>query len=129
MTVWAVLLTRLEVVLAVVALVGAAKSAYNGVLGTVWRNINMIPEIDERQRKLADTQEKMVDATVALSIAESDDGRTVNPQEVERTLKEDGGVRDFLHQSRNGRTPYADVEDEEEISEEEARWRRRYDDG
>lgn len=126
---WATVLTRLEVLLAIGGVLAAIKSAYNGVLGTVWKNINMIPDIDERQRELADTQEKLVDATVALSIAEEDDGRTINPREVERTLREDGGVRDFLQEDTNGRSPFADVEDEKEIPEEELRWRRQGDDG
>lgn len=125
---WAGVLTRLEVILAVMGVLAAIKSAYNGVLGTVWRNINMIPEIDERQKQLADTQEKMVDATVALSIAERDDGRTISPREIERTLKDEGGVRDFLQEPTNGRSPYADVEDEEEVAGEELRWRQEEDD-
>lgn len=125
---WATLLTRLEVLLAIGGVLAAVKSAYNGVLGTVWKNINMIPDMAEQQQEQAATQEKLVDAVVALSIAEEEDGRTIDPRSVENTLRGDGGVRDYLKEDSNGRSPYADVEDEEEVSEEELRWRQEYDD-
>lgn len=124
---WAAVLTRLEVILAIGGVAAALKSAYNGVLGTVWQNINMIPEVHQRQEEQAETQERMVDAVVALSIVEQDDGRTIDPREVERTLRGDGGVRDFLQKDKNVRSPFADVEDEEEVPEEELRWRQQGD--
>ena len=130
---WASALTRMEVVLAVIGLLASVKSAYNGWVRGLIDNIQMIPEVHKAQQESQRTQEKLVDAVVALSIAESEDGRTVDPREVEQTLRENGSVRDFLRERRNHQGPYADVEDEEgnidpEIPEEEARWRQDYSD-
>lgn len=123
------ILTHLDIVLAVIALGSALKSAYNGFLRRMVQNVQMIPEIRQSQQETHQTQEKLVDAVVALSIAESDDGRTVDPNEIERNLRENGTVRDYLRRDRNSTSPFADVEDEtEEISEEERRWRQEYDD-
>lgn len=123
------ILTHLDIVLAVIALGSAAKSAYNGFIRSMVSNVQMIPEIRQSQQETHETQEKLVDAVVALSIAESDDERTVNPREIERRLRESGTVRDYLRRERDGASPYADVEDElEEVPEEERRWRQDYDD-
>ena len=123
------ILTHLDIVLAVIALGSAAKSAYNGFIRSMVSNVQMIPEIRQSQQETHETQEKLVDAVVALSIAESDDERTVDPREIERNLRENGTVRDYLRRERDGRSPFADVEDElEEVPEEERRWRQDYDD-
>jgi len=105
---YALVLERLEILVAVVALLGAAKSAYNGVLSTMWRNLKMISEVYDRQENMAETQEKLVNAVVALSIAESDQDRGVDPKEVEQRLREDGGVRDYLRDRESPHTPYTD---------------------
>ena len=122
------ILTHLDIVLAVIALGSAAKSAYNGFIRSMISNLQMIPDIHETQQDSQETQEKLVDAVVALSIAETNDERTVNPREIERNLRENGSVRDYLRRDANGRSPYADVEEEEEIAEEERRWRENYGD-
>lgn len=123
------ILTHLDIVLAVIALGSALKSAYNGLLRSMVSNVQMIPEIRQSQQETHDTQEKLVDAVVALSIAESDDERTVDPREIERNLRENGTVRDYLRRDKNSTSPFTDVEDEEvEMSEEERRWRQEYDD-
>ena len=123
------ILTHLDIVLAVIALGSALKSAYNGLLRSMVSNVQMIPDIRQSQQETHETQEKLVDAVVALSIAESDNGRTVDPREIERNLRENGTVRDYLRREMDGTSPYADVEDElEEVPEEERRWRQDYDD-
>jgi hypothetical protein len=122
-------LTHLDILLALVALASAAKSAYNGWVRSLIDNIQMISEVYTKTEELEDTQGKLVDAVVALSIAETDDSRSVDPNEVEATLRENGSVRDYLRRDRNSTPPYGDVEDEEvEIPEEERRWRENYDD-
>lgn len=123
------ILTHLDIVLALIAILSALKSAYNGFIRSMVSNVQMIPEIHKSQEKTRETQEKLVDAVVALSIAESEDGRTVDPKEVERNLRESGTVRDYLQRERDGAGPYTDIEGEEvEIPEEERRWRESYDD-
>lgn len=123
------ILTHLDIVLAVFALISALKSAYNGFIRSLVSNVQMIPEIRQSQQETHETQEKLVDAVVALSIAESEDGRTVDPKEVERNLRESGTVRDYLQRERDGTGPYTNIEGEEvEIPEEERRWRGSYDD-
>lgn len=122
-------LTHLDILLALVALASAAKSAYNGWVRSLIDNIQMISEVYTKTEELEDTQGKLVDAVVALSIAETDDSRSVDPNVVEATLRENGSVRDYLRRDRNSTPPYGDVEDEEvEIPEEERRWRENYDD-
>jgi len=107
-------LTHLDILVAVVVLASAAKSAYNGWVRSLIDNIQMISEVYAKAENLEDTQGKLVDAVVALSIAESDESRSVDPREVEGTLRQNGSVRDYLKRDLDGRSPYAGVEDEEE---------------
>ena len=122
----AALLTHMEIGVAVIAIASAVKSAYNGWLRGMIDNIQMIPDIRESQEGMQETQDRLVDATIALSIAESAEDKEVDPSEVERALKQNGSARDYLRETDGVRSPYSDYEDEE-VDEEEARWRQQYD--
>ena len=121
-------LTHAEIIVAVLAILSALKSAYNGWIRSLVNDIKMIPEIHENQEEMRETQTRLVDATIALSIAEKDDGREVDPDEIEQALRDNGSARDYLQKARTNSSPYTDYENEEEIPEEERRWREQYDD-
>lgn len=130
---WSAVLTRLEVVLAGVAVLAAAKSAYNGTVRGLVDNIREITVISERVDEIGDKQERMVDGMVALSVAESKEGASVDTERLAKDLRDGNSYRVYLHRDRPNGSPYADVEDEEgaidpEIPEEELRWRTGYDD-
>jgi len=121
-------LTHAEIIVAVLATLSTLKSAYNGWIRSLVNDIGMIPEVHDNQQEMKKTQNRLVDAVIALSIAERDDGREVDPRKVEQELLENGSARDYLQESDSITSPYSDFEDEEEVAEEEARWRREYDD-
>ena len=125
---WSAVLTRLEVVLAGVAVLAAAKSAYNGTVRGLVDNIKEIPTISDRVDDIGDKQERMVDGMIALSVAESKDGASVDTDRLANDLRNGNSYRVYLSRGEPHKSPYADVEDEEgaidpEIPEEELRWR------
>jgi len=71
---WQPLLGWLEVILAVIALLAAAKSAYSGLLyKRILRPLdrieqigNEVDSIKERQRKMYQRQQRQIDAVIAL---------------------------------------------------------------
>lgn len=124
---WESALTRLDVIVAMLAIASAAKSAYNGHLSTVYQNIKQLPVIADKVESIADRQEKMIEGLVALSVAESDEEATVDTDRLAADLRDGESYRVYLERDMNGQSPFADVEDEE-VPEEERRWREHYDD-
>jgi len=131
MSLWEMALTRMEVVLAGLALLGAAKSAYNGTLRGLVDNIRQIPEVADRVDAMADKQEQMVDGMVALSVAESDEETSIDTDQLANDLRDGQSYRVYLNRDQP-RNPYAETEDEEELGpevpEESRRWRSSDDD-
>lgn len=131
MSLWQMALTRVEVLLALVGLAGAAKSAYNGTIRGLVDNIRQIPEVADRVDRMADKQEQMVDGMVALSVAESDEETTIDTDQLANDLRDGQSYRVYLNRD-SPRNPYAETEDEEqlgpEVPEESRRWRSSDDD-
>ena len=125
---WAAVLTRLEVVIALIVVAGAGKSAYNGTVRGLIQNIREIPGISDRVDEMSEKQEQMVDGMVALSIAESKDDATVDTAKLAEDLRDGASYRVYLNRDKP-KSPYSDIEDEEvEVPEEERRWREQDDD-
>jgi len=120
---WAAALTRMEVLLAGIAILAAVKSYYNGTIGEMITNIRRIPHMEEQQDEIKQKQEDLVDAVVATAVAEGSDEHSVDVDELDANLRDERGYRDFLSRNHSQRGPFADVEDEEEVPEEELRWR------
>ena len=126
---WAAVLTRLEVVVAVLVVIGALKSAYNGTVRGLVDNIQEIPAISERVDQIGDRQERMVDGMVALSVAENEDHASVDTDRLADDLRDGSSYRIYLtRDGPDGRAGFvATEEEEEEVDEEEGRWRVRRD--
>lgn len=115
---WAAVLTRLEVIVAVLVVVGAVKSAYNGTVRGLVDNIQQIPEISERVDQIGDRQERMVDGMVALSVAEGEDGKSVDTKRLADDLRDGASYRVYLQ--RNGREWVRDGADEKTSDESDS---------
>lgn len=121
---WAAVLTRLDVVVAAIAILGALKTAYNGTLRRMIRNIGMIPSLKNDVDEMAEKQEQMIDGMVALSVAESHEETTVDTDRLAQELRNGQSYRVYLERGGRPSNPYTNVEDEmEEVHEEERRWR------
>lgn len=123
---WAAVLTRLEVIVAVLVVIGALKSAYNGTVRGLVDNIQEIPAISERVDQIGDRQERMVDGMVALSVAENEDHASIDTDRLADDLRDGSSYRVYLTRSGSGdRGAYVTgpEEEEEEVDEEEGRWR------
>ena len=120
---WAAALTRLEVLIAAGVVLAAVKSYYNGTIGEMISNIRRIPHMEDQQDEIKQKQEDLVDAVVATAVAEGSEDRSVDVDELDASLRDERGYRDFLAQNHSQRGPFTDVEDEEEVPEEELRWR------
>lgn len=117
------LLVHAELFLAGAAILGVAKSWYNGTIGEALEAITSIGEIrekvehiEEEQNRMAEQQDKMVDGVVALSVSQEREGAEVDTQELIDQLRDGRGVQVFLD-SGPPSNPYTrdswDVEDEE----------------
>ncbi len=127
---WGVLLTRLEVIVAVLVVIGALKSAYNGTVRGLVDNIQEIPAISKRVDQIGDRQERMVDGMVALSVAENEDQASVDTDRLADDLRDGTSYRVYLTRgdgSGDRSTYVSGPEAEEEVDEEEGRWRVRRD--
>jgi len=127
---WSAVLTRLEVVVAVVIVVGALKSAYNGTVRGLVDNIQEIPAISDRVEEIGDRQERMVDGMVALSVAENEDQASVDTDRLADDLRDGTSYRVYLSRPSGYGTQRGYAEEEEEEEEVEGkggRWRVRRD--
>lgn len=109
---WESALTRLDVVVAAIAILGGVKSAYNGHVRRLVKNIYMVGEVKERVAHMEQRQEDMIDGIVAVSVAESEDNVSVNTDTLAENLRGQS-YRLYLEQEQP-RNPYAQPEDEEE---------------
>lgn len=130
---WESALTRLDVAVAVLVILSALKSGYNGHLRTVHENIKQLPQIADEVERISERQEKMVEGMVALSVVEDNDDATIDTEQLAADLRDGESYRAYITRdsTRNGATPYTpaeEIEEEEEMAEEESRWRERYDD-
>ena len=95
---------RLEFLVAVLGLVGAAKSAYNGWLRRhVFAPLERVEEIDHRterlesnQEQMKDQQEDLTDAVVALGRSHEEDERDFDVDNFKRETGRKSGSDDFL---------------------------------
>lgn len=90
------LLTRLEILAALGALVGLGKSFYNGFLRRLARAVRQIPQIASRVEDVNDKQQDLTDAVVALALSQSERRKSVDPDSVVNGLREDEGSERFL---------------------------------
>lgn len=112
MSAWGMILTRLDVVLAALAVLSALKSGYNGTVRSLINNIKQIPQVADRVDRIGDKQEKMVDGLIAVSVAQKKDDAEVDTGELTDRLREGESYRVFLE--RNGRSGEFSEEDPEE---------------
>jgi len=112
MSAWGMILTRLDVVLAALAVLSALKSGYNGTARSLINNIKQIPQVADRVDRIGDKQEKMVDGLIAVSVAQEKDDAEVDTGELTDRLREGESYRVFLE--RNGRSGEFSEEDPEE---------------
>jgi hypothetical protein len=111
---WESALTRVDVAVGVIAVLGGLKSAYNGHVRRLVKNIYMVGEVKEQVDNIEERQEKLINSVVALSVAESKDDVTVDTDRLEKNLR---GQSYRLYLQRDGhRNPYTDTEDEEETT-------------
>lgn len=109
---WESTLTRLDVLVALVTLAGAGKSAYNGHIRRLVRSIYLLPEVKEKVEEMEQRQEEMIDGLVAVSVAESDDETSVDTDALARSLR-GNSYRMYLKRDGQRSNPYAESEDEE----------------
>lgn len=108
---WESALTRLDVAVALIAILGALKSGYNGHVRKLVRNIYAIGDVKEKVDHMEQRQEKLIDGVVAVSVAESKEDVSVDTDELAQNLR---GQSYRLYLQRDGRSnPYAEAEDEE----------------
>lgn len=123
MPTWAVVLQRLDIIVALLAIAAAMKSVYNGRVGMLIRNIQQIPQIADRVDTIGEKQEDMVDGMVALSIAEGEETKTIDTDRLAADLRDGQSYRDYINETRS--EAYGPVE-EGDTSDEERRWREGY---
>ena len=102
-------LVRLEIILAVLSILGTAagvvKSAYNGWLRNhVFGPLDKVEKIDERtkrveenQNDMADEHERLTDAVIALGESHRDGDRSFDVREFRRETDRKDGSEDFLN--------------------------------
>ena len=124
MTGASMLLTRLDIVVAVIAVLGAVKSAYNGIVRSLVNNIKQIPDIGKKVDHIEERQEQMVDGLIAVSVAQDEEDAEIDPDTLASRLREGDSYRVFLNRSDgNGvRQDYA------EDPESGGRWQTQDDD-
>lgn len=86
----------IEIAVGVVVLIGAAKSAYNGIIRDIYANLQSIPEINRRLVGIESQQEEIVDALVALSHVQRYDDVEIDPQEIRRSFDRVDQSKGFL---------------------------------
>jgi hypothetical protein len=94
-----------NIVVAFLALSGAVKSAYNGVLWKAYQRLKLIEEINEQVHAMNDRQEALVDATVALAQSEKNENVEVNPSEVRERLDRVDDAQGYLDHTGDDATP------------------------
>jgi len=96
-------LLRAEILVAIVALLGAAKSVYNGAiyrrimrpLSKIEPMYQRVEELEENQQKMGEKQERQIDAIVALGEShQTDDDFDVESAREE--FDRDDDAKDFL---------------------------------
>lgn len=119
-----VLLTRLDIVVAVFAVLGAVKSAYNGNVRSLVNNIKQIPDIGKKVDHIEERQEQMVDGLIAVSVAQVEEDAEIDPDTLANRLREGDSYRVYLNRSdgSGARQNYA------EDPESGGRWQTRDDD-
>lgn len=75
-----------EILVAIVVLLGTAKSAYNGYVRDFFLDIQRISAVAARVERLEKRQERVIDSVVALAHVEKEDDSEINPREVRETL-------------------------------------------
>lgn len=103
------LLTYAELILAIIAILAAAKSFYNGYLSRIADNIMRIEKIDERNEEIAnrldhidERQDNLVDAVIGLSEA-LDEDRDIDPDTMRSAFGRDSeGPERFLEDPLSG---------------------------
>ena len=124
MTGASMLLTRLDIVVAVIAVLGAVKSAYNGIVRSLVNNIKQIPDIGKKVDHIEERQEQMVDGLIAVSVAQDEEDAEIDPDTLANRLREGDSYRVFLNRSdgNGARQNYA------EDPESGGRWQTQDDD-
>ena len=123
MSTWAVVLQRLDIIVALLVIAAAIKSVYNGRVGMLIRNIQQIPQIAERVDSIGDKQEDMVDGMVALSIAEGEENKSIDTDRLAADLRDGQSYRDYIDDTSAGAF---EKTNEDELRDGEKRWRRGY---
>jgi hypothetical protein len=113
MGVYEVLLVRLEIVLALGGILGLTKSLYNGYLKhKIIDPLSKIDTVDQRterlekhQRKIAERQERQVDATIALVESHEQD-MDFDLRAYKREFDREQTAKDFIyHRTKDGPQP------------------------
>lgn len=105
-----------DLLLAVIALLGVIKSAWNGMLRQIYIALREVPEMHNEMRKISgmkekvddlyeqhkefeETQNEMKDAIIALARSQNDEDVETNPEKFQRRLS-DNHSADFTRKVR-----------------------------
>lgn len=88
-------LLRLEVVIAIIVILSSMKSGYNGLLRELIRNVQRIPNIEDKAEQIESKQEDMADAIVLIGHSQANEHVEPDPAALEEDLRDgdDGPAR------------------------------------
>ena len=95
-------LYALQIIVALITVLAAVKSAYNGTVREMVVNVRRIEDVAEEVDDMSGTQDDLVDAVSAIYYAESSESLDLDPTSVE-VLKQDGGAGRFVNNGKHGR--------------------------